>query len=568
MKISQRQAGLGILGSALLLVLTPAVLTAQPAKLNLPAGAEQAAAKAITRDALEGPIRFLADDLLEGRGPGSRGDELTQAYLATTLEFLGFEPGAQNGQWLQTFEIVGIDAKMPDTWEFKAGSQTVGLKSREDFIASSGVQEPSANLKNAELVFVGYGIEAPEYQWNDFKGMDLKGKVLVMLNNDPDWDPKLFEGNRRLYYGRWTYKYESAARQGAAGAIIVHTTPSAGYPWQVVQTSWTGEQFELPAAGEPRIQVAGWATEDATKKLLQAAGHDLARLVEQAKSRDFKPVPLGITTTMTLQNQISKKKTANVLGLLPGSDPNLKDEVVLYSAHHDHFGVGEPDKEGDKIYNGAIDNATGCAQLLAMARAFTELPQRPRRSILMAFVAAEEQGLLGSEYLALHPPVPAGKIAANINYDGGNVLGKTADLTFIGLGKSSLDAIVQSLAASQSRKLLGDQFPDRGFFYRSDQFNFAKIGVPAIYLDSGTEYIGKSKDWGKQQVEDYEEHRYHQPSDEYDPKWTYDGMIQDAQLGFYAGLQIANDPKLPAWNPGDEFEAARKKALAEVAKGK
>ncbi len=415
---------------------------------------------------------------------------------------------------------------------------------------------------------MGYGIEAPEYQWNDFKGMDLKGKVLVMLNNDPDWDPKLFEGNRRLYYGRWTYKYESAARQGAAGAIIVHTTPSAGYPWQVVQTSWTGEQFELPAAGEPRIQVAGWTTEDAAKKLFQAAGHDLAKLVEQAKSRDFKPVPLGITTSLTLPTQISKKKTANVLGLLRGSDPKLKEEVVLYSAHHDHLGIGEPDKEGDKIYNGAIDNAAGCAQLLAIAKAFTELPQRPRRSILIGFVAAEEQGLLGSEYLALHPPMPAGKIAANINYDGGNVLGKTVDLTFIGLGKSSLDAVVQSLAASQNRKLLGDQFPDRGFFYRSDQFNFAKIGVPAIYLDNGTEFVGKSKEWGKQQVEDYETNRYHQPSDEYDPKWTYDGMIQDAQLGFYAGLSIAETPQLPAWNPGDEFEAARKKALAAAMQGK
>ncbi len=550
------------------LALLPAVLTAQASpNLHLPAGAEQAA-KEINRDALEGPIRFLSDDLLEGRGPGSRGDELTQAYLATTMEFIGLQPGGKDGKWLQEFEIMGINSKMPETWEFQAGGKTVALKRSDEFIAASGVQEPAANLRNAELVFVGYGIEAPEYQWNDFKGMNLKGKVLVMLNNDPDWDPKLFEGNRRLYYGRWTYKYESAARQGAAGAIIVHTTPSAGYPWQVVQTSWTGEQFELPAAGEPRIQVAGWTTEDATKKLLQAAGHDLAKLVEQAKSRDFKPVPLGITTSMTLPTQISRKKTANVLGLLPGSDPNLKDEVVLYSAHHDHLGIGEPDKEGDKIYNGAIDNAAGCAQLLAIAKAFTELPQRPRRSILIGFVAAEEQGLLGSEYLALHPPVPAGKIAANINYDGGNVLGKTADLTFIGLGKSSLDAVVQTLAASQSRKLLGDQFPDRGFFYRSDQFNFAKIGVPAIYLDGGTEFVGKSKEWGKQQVEDYEANRYHQPSDEYDPKWTYDGMIQDAQLGFYAGLQIANDPKLPAWNPGDEFEAARKKALAEAAKGK
>ncbi|HEY9419840.1 MAG TPA: M28 family metallopeptidase [Thermoanaerobaculia bacterium] len=546
------------------LALLPAVLTAQTSSsLHLPAGAEQAA-KAIDRAALEGPIRFLSDDLLEGRGPGSRGDELTQAYLATTMEFLGLQPGAQGGKWLQTFEIIGIDAKMPDAWEFQAGGKTVSLKRSDDFIAASGVQEPAANLRNAELVFVGYGIEAPEYQWNDFKGMDLKGKVLVMLNNDPDWDPKLFEGNRRLYYGRWTYKYESAARQGAAGAIIVHTTPSAGYGWQVVQTSWTGEQFELPAAGEPRIQVAAWTTEDAARKLLQAAGHDLTKLVEQAKKRDFKPVPLGITTTMTLQTQISRKKTANVLGLLPGSDPNLKDEVVLYSAHHDHLGIGTPDDEGDKIYNGAIDNAAGTAQLLAIARAFAELPKPPKRSILFAFVAAEEQGLLGSEYLARNPPLPAGKIAANINYDGGNVLGRTKDLTFVGLGKSSLDQLVKALAERQGRKLLGDQFPDRGFFYRSDQFNFAKVGVPAIYLDNGTEFIGKPADWGKQQMEDYESKRYHQPSDEYDPNWTYDGMIEDAQLGFYAGLSVAENPTLPAWNPGDEFEAARKKALAEV----
>jgi Zn-dependent M28 family amino/carboxypeptidase len=558
------------IGLALLLAAIPAVLIAQrsaqsSSPLHLPAGAEQAA-KAIDRDSLEGPIRFLADDHLEGRGPGSRGDELTQLYLATTMESMGLQPGAQNGQWLQPFDIVGINATMPAAWEFRAGSQTVSLKRSDDFIAASGVQETAASLRNAELVFVGYGIEAPEYKWNDFKGMDLKGKVLVMLNNDPDWDPKLFEGNRRLYYGRWTYKYESAARQGAAGAIIVHTTPSAGYPWQVVQTSWTGEQFELPAAGEPRIQVAAWTTEDATRKLFQAAGQDLAKLIQQAKSRDFKPVPLGITTSMTLPVQITRKKTANVLGLLPGSDPNLKNEVVLYSAHHDHLGIGEPDKTGDKIYNGAVDNAAGSAQLLAIAKAFAALPQRPKRSILFAFVAAEEQGLLGSEYLARNPPLPPGRIAANINYDGGNVLGRTKDLTFIGLGKSSLDQVVKALADRQGRKLLPDQFPDRGFFYRSDQFNFAKIGVPAIYLDNGTEFIGKPADWGKQQVEDYEENRYHQPSDEYDPKWTYDGMIEDAQLGFYAGLSIAENPTLPTWNPGDEFEAARKKALAEMSR--
>ena len=561
MKNHKRHA-LGIFTLALAAALLPAAAGAQ-GNLPLPPAAEQAA-QAIDRDSLEGPIRFLADDLLEGRGPGSRGDELTQLYLASTMEFMGLEPGGPNGSWKQPFEIVAITSEPPKTWEFSAGGKTVPLAHWTEYIAASGVQKERSTLDNAELVFVGYGIEAPEYGWNDFKGMDLKGKVLVMLNNDPDWDDKLFAGKTRLYYGRWTYKYESAARQGAAGAIIIHTVPSAGYPWQVVQTSWSGEQFELPAGNEPRIEVAGWATEDAAKKLLAAAGHDLAKLAEQAKSKDFKPVPLGITTSLTMSNKITKKQTANVLGLLPGSDPNLKDEVVVYSAHHDHLGIGEPDKTGDRIYNGAVDNAAGCAQLLAMARAFAALPERPKRSILFAFVAAEEQGLLGSEYYAQNPTVPPGKIAANINYDGGNVLGRTADLTFIGLGKSSLDNIVKTLAARQNRKVLPDQFPDRGFFYRSDQFNFAKIGVPAIYLDNGTEFIGKPAEWGKQQVEDYEANRYHQPSDEYDPKWTYDGMIEDARLGFYAGLAIAQDPKLPTWNPGDEFEAARKKALAEV----
>jgi Zn-dependent M28 family amino/carboxypeptidase len=535
--------------------------------LPLPPNAERAA-QAIDRGSLEAPIRYLADDLLEGRGPASRGDQLARLYLQTTLELLGYAPGGPNGAWQQPFDIVGVNATMPDTWDFKAGSETVSLKRSDDYIAASGVQSERAVIAEAPVVFVGYGIQAPEYQWDDFKGMDLKGKVLLMLNNDPDWDPKLFEGKRRLYYGRWTYKYESGARQGAAGVIILHTTPSAGYPWQVVQTSWSGEQFSLPVApSEPQIQVKGWATEEATRRLLKAAGKDLDQLIQSAHRRDFKPVPLGITTSLTLPNKVERVKTANVAGLLKGSDPKLRDEVVVVTAHHDHLGVGKPDKNGDTIYNGAIDNAAGDAQVLAIARAFAALPERPRRSILILFVAAEEQGLLGSQYYAEHPTFPAGRIAANINYDGGNVGGKTRDLTYIGLGKSSLDRVVKAVAARQGRRVEGDQFPDRGFFYRSDQFNFAKIGVPAFYLNAGTDFIGRPKDWGKEQHEDYEAHRYHQPSDQFDPKWTYDGMIQDAQLGFYVGLSIAQDVKLPAWNPGDEFEAARKKALAAVAKG-
>lgn len=556
---------------ALLLALaaTPAALaqTGQTAPSSSSASsAVDRAAAVIDRASLEGPIRFLADDLLEGRGPSSRGDELTQIYLASTLQLLSLEPGGENGSYLQPFDIVGIEAQVPAAWEFKKGGQTVSLKSKEDFIAASGVQEERSTLNNAELVFVGYGIEAPEYQWNDFKGQDLKGKVLVMLNNDPDWDPKLFEGNRRLYYGRWTYKYESAARQGAAGAIIVHTTPSAGYPWQVVQTSWSGEQFELPAEGEPRLQVAAWTTEDGARQIAKLAGQDLDKLIQLAKSRDFKPVPLGVTTSLSLTNKISKVKTANVGGLLRGSDPKLREEVVVYSAHHDHLGIGEPDKEGDRIYNGAMDNAAGTAQLLAIARAFSELPQRPRRSVLFLFVAAEEQGLLGSEYYSRHPTFHPGRIAANINYDGGNIWGRTEDLAFIGYGKSSLDKVVETLAARQDRKVVGDQFPDRGFFYRSDQFNFARIGVPAIYLDTGTRFRGKPESWGKEQIEAYEAVSYHQPSDEIGPSWSYDGMIEDARLGFHAGVEIANTETLPTWNPGDEFEAARKAALAEAGK--
>jgi Zn-dependent M28 family amino/carboxypeptidase len=517
----------------------------------------------IDRASLEAPIRFLASDLLEGRGPATRGDDLAQLYLATEMQSIGLEPGGENGSWYQPFDIVGIDSKVPDAWSFRAkNGQAVTLKRWDDFIAGSGVQNDRSVIENAELVFVGYGIEAPEYKWDDFKKMDLRGKVLVMLNNDPDWDPKLFEGTKRLYYGRWTYKYESAARQGAAGAIIIHTTPSAGYPWQVVQTSWTGEQFELPAEGEPRTQVSAWVTEEAAKQLMAAAGRDLAKLVASAKNRNFKPVPLGITTSLQLQNTISRKKTANVIGLLRGSD--RPGEAVVYTAHHDHLGIGEPDAEGDRIYNGALDNASGVAQVLAIARAFAALPQRPSRSILFNFVAAEEQGLLGSEYYAKHPTFHPGKMAANLNFDGANIWGRTADIAQIGFGKSPLDDVVRQFATQQGRKIVQEQFPDRGFYYRSDQFNFAKIGVPAIYLDTGAEFRDQPAGWGKQQVEAWEAKKYHQPSDEIDETWNFDGLIEDARLGFFAGLAISQMKEMPSWNPGDEFEAARKKALAEA----
>ncbi|HKH44756.1 MAG TPA: M20/M25/M40 family metallo-hydrolase [Thermoanaerobaculia bacterium] len=543
-----------------------AVPAALPAQVTVPAAAEKAAA-VIDEDSLKGPIRFLADDLLEGRGPASRGDRLSQLYLGTTLQYLGFEPAFENGSYIQPVDVVSVTADVPKSWQFSKGGQNLTLKFWDQFIAASGVQEAKSTLNNSEIVFVGYGIKAPEHKWDDFKGTNLKGKVLLMLNNDPDWDPQLFEGERRLYYGRWTYKYESAAAQGAAGAIIIHTTPSAGYPFQVVQTSWTGPQFELPAEGEPRLQVQSWVTEDAARQLVKLAGQDLDALVKSARSRDFKPVPLGVTTSLAMSNKVEKVQTANVGGLMRGSDPKLKDEVIIFSAHHDHLGIGEPDKTGDKIYNGAVDNAAGVAQVVAIARAFSELPEPPRRSVLFLFVAAEEQGLLGSEYYAKHPTFPPGKIAANINYDGGNNLGRGLELAYIGLGKSSLDKVVTSLAATQDRKVVGDQFPDRGSFYRSDQFNFAKIGVPAIYLDAGTKFRGRPEEWGKEKAEEYEAKDYHQPSDELRPDWNFDGMIEDAKLGFYAGVVLANDDKMPTWNPGDEFEAARKAAIAKAAQG-
>jgi Zn-dependent M28 family amino/carboxypeptidase len=383
-----------------------------------------------------------------------------------------------------------------------------------------------------------------------------------MLNNDPDWDPALFGGKTRLYYGRWTYKYESAARQGAAGAIIIHTTPSAGYPFQVLQTSFSGEQFELPSTGAPGIQVKGWTTEQAARQLAALAGQDLDKLVESAKSKDFRPVPLGVTTSLEFTNKIQRASTANVFGTLPGSDSNLRDQLVVYTAHHDHLGIGMPDDKGDRIYNGALDNATGVAQVLAIAKAFRALPKPPRRSIMILFVAAEEQGLLGSEYFARHPTVPAGRIAADINYDGGDIWGRTRDVTYVGKGKSTLDKIVDQIAGRQGRTLKPDQFPDRGYFYRSDQFNFAKIGVPALFLDTGTDFIGKPEGWGRQQVEYYEEHHYHQPSDEIASNWNFDGMIEDATIGFWTGLIVANADQMPAWMPGDEFEAARHAATA------
>jgi Zn-dependent M28 family amino/carboxypeptidase len=529
----------------------------------LPAGVEQAARSNITRATLEAPIRFLSSDLLEGRGLATRGDQLARLYLQTRLEGMGYQPAFANGAWQQAFDIVGIKGQFPKSWSFQGRSDRVDLAWREDYIATSGLQSESVSVDDAELVFVGYGILAPEFHWDDFKGMNLAGKILVMMNNDPDWDPNLFAGKRRLYYGRWIYKYESAARQGAAGAIIIHTTPSAGYPWQVIQ-SGGGEQFELPAGNEPRVKVKAWATEDAVRRLLKASGHDLDKLTAAARSRDFHPVPLGIRTSLGFTDKLASLQTANVGGVLPGSDAKLGTQVVVLSAHHDHFGIGEPDASGDRIYHGAVDNASGCAQVLAVAQALAALPERPRRSVLALFVAGEERGLLGSKYYVEHPTFAPGRIAANINIDGGNIFGRTRDATSIALGKSSLDEIAARVAAAQGRVVKGDQFPDRGYYYRSDQFSFAHIGVPALFFDDGTDFIGRPAGWGREQKEQWELHKYHQPADRLDGSWNFDGMIEDAQFAMLSAWLVAQADALPTWKPGDEFEAARKQALAAV----
>ncbi|HZJ66230.1 MAG TPA: M28 family peptidase [Kofleriaceae bacterium] len=528
-----------------------------------PYAAIDEAGKAITADVLRDQITRLSSDEFEGRGPTTRGDQAARAYLVEQLKAMGYEPGGGPGEWQQPVDLVGIKSSMPPQWTFTRRGKSLALRWSEQYIAGGGTQSERAAIKNAELVFVGYGIQAPEYEWDDFKGKDLRGKVLLMLNNDPDWDPALFAGTTRLYYGRWDYKYASAARQGAAGAIIIHTRPSAGYPFQVVQTSWSGEKFELPAAGEPRIQVKGWVTEDAARALATFAGRDLAQLVESARHKEFTPVPLGVTTSLAFTNKITRGKTANVYGLLRGSDPALSKQLVVYSAHHDHLGIGKPDAAGDKIYNGALDNATGSSQVLAIARAFKALPTPPRRSILILFVAAEEQGLLGSQYFAAHPIVPAGQIAVDINYDGGDIWGRTRDVTYVGKGKTTLDPIVEGYAARQRRIVKSDQFPDRGTYYRSDQFSFARIGVPGLYLHTGTEFIDRPDTWGREQIEAYENHHYHQPSDQIRPDWNFEGMIEDARLGFAVGVRVANADDMPGWTPGDEFEAARKAALGQ-----
>ncbi len=535
---------------------------------NINAQDYTAATSRIQESDIRGNIRFLSDDLLEGRGPGTNGDALAQLYIESQFQALGLKPLASLGQYRQSVPMFGVTSRPDTNWQFRKGNSTsddLRFTYFDEFIAVAGRPETTIKIDDREVVFVGYGIQAPEFQWDDYKGVDLKGKILLMMNNDPENDPELFGGSRRMYYGRWDYKYDSAARQGAAGAIIIHTTPSAGYPFTVIQTSWTGEESELRESTGPRIDMKGWMTDAATKRLVASAGFDLDDLRKSAESREFRPVPLRLTLSTKINAEVRQRETANVISLLPGSDPKLSEEYVMFMAHHDHIGIAaDRDARGDNIFNGAIDNASGTATLLSIAKAIAASGLKPKRSILFAAVGAEEQGLLGSKYLAEHPVVSNGKISALINMDGINFLGPTQDVQVIGLGKSSLDTLVDAIAKKQNRTVVGDLEPSKGFYYRSDQFSLAKVGVPAVYLHGGHAVRNKPEGWGKEQLAQWTEKHYHQRSDEYDPNWNLEGCVEDTRLLAEVGLIAADSAEMQQWKAGDEFEAARKSAIQQV----
>jgi Zn-dependent M28 family amino/carboxypeptidase len=537
--------------------------------------APEAALKTISADRLLEHIRVLSSDKFEGRKPGSNGEQLTLAYLEEQFKSMNIGPGNPDGSYLQNVPLVGItpDAGMKMT--LTGRGKKAELKFAKDYVAWTKRVVDSSAI-DADMVFVGYGVEAPEFQWDDFKGADVKGKVLVVLVNDPPvsaknaqgetvLDDKVFGGNAMTYYGRWTYKFEKAAEKGAAGCFIVHQTERAGYPWEVVSGSWTGEQFDLstPDKNMGRVGVEGWFSHEEAAALFKMAGQDLEKLTQAAGSREFKPVPLGIRAKLAIQNQLRTIDSHNVIAKITGSDPKLKDEYVVYTAHWDHFGIGT-EVNGDKIYHGAKDNASGVAALLEVARAYKALRVPPRRTILFLSVTGEEQGLLGSRYYAEHPLYPLARTAADINMDAMNVLGRTKDLVQIGRGSSTLDEIVDAEAREQTRTVKADPEPEKGFFYRSDHFNFAKQGVPAFDPDEGTDFIGKPTGWGMEMRRKYTLEDYHKPSDKIKDYWDLSGAVEDSELFFLVGYRVANDPEMPQWKPGTEFKAKREAMLKEA----
>jgi Zn-dependent M28 family amino/carboxypeptidase len=525
---------------------------------------------AVTADGILQHIKVLSSDEYEGRAPGTPGEEKTVQYLEKVFKDYGLQPGNTDGTYIQKVPLVGLTPAATQQLTIAKGAQKKSYRWSDDYVAFTKHVADSAAIKNSELVFVGYGVTAPEYQWDDFKGVDVKGKTIVVLVNDPQvpdasdpsrLDAKLFNGTAMTYYGRWTYKYEEAARRGAAGVFIVHETGPAGYPYSVVQ-GFLGERFDLvtPDKNMGRANIEGWFSLQTTKEILKLAGQDFDGLKKQATTRDFKPIPLGLTASVAIKNGMRNTESRNVLAKVEGSDPQLKSEYVVYTAHWDHLGVGTP-VNGDKIYNGALDNASGVAALLEMAKGFTQMNPKPKRSILFVMVTAEEQGLLGSQYYAVTPVYPLAKTVANINIDGINQWGRTSDITVIGMGASDLDDYLRAAASEQKRTLRPDPESEKGFYYRSDHFNFAKEGVPALYTDSGVEFIGKPAGYGKEKRDEYTNSDYHAPSDQIKPDWDLAGAVEDAQLLMAVGQRVANAAKFPEWKPGNEFKAKRDQML-------
>ncbi len=533
--------------------------SSRPMPVHFPPAAIAAFQK-IDAERIRAHVRFLAHDLLEGRGTGQRGGDIAAEYIATQFALDGLKPAGDNGTYMQKVPMVGITSMPETTFSFvPAKGPARELKPLSEYVATDETQQPESNV-NAEIVYVGYGIQAPEYQWDDYKGADVKGKVLLMLVNEPSSDdPKFFKGKALTYYGRWTYKYEQAARQGAVGAILIHKTDMASYPWEVVRNSDSGEKSYLKLDGSPKLKVTSWIHLDAAKALAAMAGLDLDKMMADARSRDFRPVTLPVKLQAHMVSKVRPFESNNVIAMLPGADAKLKAEAVMYTAHYDHLGI-RPEMPGDNIYNGADDNATGCGILLEMAHAYAMAAQRPRRSILFASVTAEEQGLLGSEYLGKHPPLPAGKIALDLNYDDIPPLGSPEEVEVSGSERTTFYPMVQALAQEFRLAIRPDSHPEAGHYYRSDHFSLARVGIPAFSINEGVKYKGHDAAWGLQQANEYTEKHYHQPSDEYHPESDFTGDAVMARFGFALGWEAASAPKVVGWEKGDEFEAARLKA--------
>jgi Zn-dependent M28 family amino/carboxypeptidase len=523
----------------------------------------EAALATITADELVEHVQVLASDEFAGRLPGTPGEQKTLEYLESEFERVGLEPG-NNGSWFQEVPLVSITADPDMRLSIRAGGTVKSYAYGDEFMAWTTRVVERVDLEDSELVFVGYGVVAPEYEWNDYEGLDVEGKTVVMLVNDPGFateDPELFNGRTMTYYGRWTYKYEEAARQGAAAAFIVHETEPAAYGWNVVQGSWTGPQFNMVSADDnmSRVKVEGWLQLEVAREIFAMAGQDYEVLKEQAKQRGFEAVPMGVSASTTIRNTIEHSTSHNVLGMLRGSA--RPDEVVVYMAHWDHLGRN-PDLEGDQIFNGALDNATGAGALIELAEAFQSLQTPPERSILFMPVTAEEQGLLGSAYYGENPVYPLEKTVAGINIDGVNIYGRVRDIFIVGYGNSELDDYLIDAARTQERVVKPDPQPEKGYFYRADHFSFAKQGIPVLYTDTGDDHVERGVEWMRDRKDAWTATHYHQPSDEYSEEWDLVGAIDDLQLLFIVGHRLANESTFPQWLEGTEFKARRDAMMA------